>query len=87
MRYAAGVRSLLIVSVALGVVSALVAIVQAVIIAGILADVIVGGQGLDDVADRLAWLALVIAARAAIAWASEEIAGRSATAATAGLRR
>jgi thiol reductant ABC exporter CydD subunit len=87
MRYASGVRTLLVISVLLGVVTALVVIVQAVLIAGILADVIINGLDLAAVGDRLVWLAVVIAIRAALAWASEEIAGRSASAVTAGLRR
>ena len=87
LRYAAGVRLLLVVAVLLGITSAVVVIIQAVLIAGILADVIIGGQGLDAVSQRLWWLAVVIAIRAVLAWAGEEIAGRSATAVTAGLRR
>ena len=87
MRYATGVRLLLVVSVLLGVVSAIVVIVQAVLIAGILADVIIGGQGPSDVATRMLWLAVVIAIRALLAWASEEIARRSASSVTTGLRR
>ncbi len=80
-------RTLLVVAVVLGVVSAVVVVIQAVLIAGILSDVIIGGQGPTDVAGRLGWLAAVIAVRAALAWASEELAKRSATSVTAGLRR
>lgn len=87
MRYAEGVRALLVVSVALGVVSAMVVIAQAILLAGILAVVIIGGQGLTDVQGRLNWLGVVIAVRAALAWTSEEVARRSATSVTAGLRR
>ena len=87
MRYASGVRTLLVGSVLLGIVTALVVIVQAVLIAGILADVIINGLDLAQVGGRLAWLAGVIAVRAALAWASQELAGRSASTVTAGLRR
>lgn len=86
-RYASGVRRLLAASVALGLASAVVVVVQAVLIAGILADVIIGGTRPDDLAGRLVALAAVIAVRAALAWAAEETAGRSASAVTAGLRR
>lgn len=86
-RYAAGVRRLLVVSVVLGLASAVVVVVQAVLIAGILADVIIGGVRPADLAVRLAMLAGAIAARAGLAWAAEEVAGRSASAVTAGLRR
>ena len=87
MRYAAGVRTLLVVSVGLAVLSAIAVITQAVLLAGVLADVIIGGADLPDVADRLIALAVVIAIRAGLAWASEEIAKRSAVSVTAGLRR
>ncbi len=87
MRYATGVRVLLALSVFLGILSALVVIAQAVLLAGILADVIIGGLGLPDVQDRLVWLAVVIAARAGLAWTSEELARRSAISVTTGLRR
>jgi ATP-binding cassette, subfamily C, bacterial CydD len=87
MRYASGIRTLLVASVVLGAASAAVVITQAILLAGILADVIIDGQGLAEVSGRLIWLAIVIAVRAALAWASEEIAGRSAGSVTAGLRR
>ncbi|WP_395727123.1 thiol reductant ABC exporter subunit CydD [Nakamurella sp.] len=86
-RYASGVRRLLVVSVALGLASAVVVVIQAVLIAGLLAEVIIGGTAPADLAGRLGALAAVIAARAALAWAAEETAGRSATTVTAGLRR
>ena len=87
MRYASGVRTLLVVSVLLGAVNAAVVVVQAVLLAGVLADVIIGGQSLAGVSDRLVWLAVVIAIRAALAWASEEMARRSAGSVTVKLRR
>lgn len=86
-RYATGVRRLMALSVVLGVASALVVIVQAIVLAGILAEVIIGGAGPEQVAGRLGLLAVVIVIRAALAWAAEELAGRSASAVTAGLRR
>jgi ABC-type transport system involved in cytochrome bd biosynthesis fused ATPase/permease subunit len=72
--------------VLLGVVSALLVIAQAVLLASILADVIIGGEGPAEVSGRLWWLANVIAVRAALAWAAEETARRSATSVTARLR-
>ena len=56
----------------LGVASAVVVVVQAMLLAGILADVIIGGAGPDQVAGRLGALAVVIAVRAGLAWAAEE---------------
>jgi thiol reductant ABC exporter CydD subunit len=87
MRYASGVRTLLVVSVLVGAVNALIVVVQAVLLAGVLADVIIGGQSLAEVSNRLVWLAVVIGIRAALAWASEEIARRSAGSVTVKLRR
>src|SRR4051794_13330924 len=87
MRYAAGVRALLVVSVVLGIAMAGLVIAQAVLIAGILADVIIGGDGLSDVIDRLVALGVVMGARAVLAWVSEEVARRSAGSVTVGLRR
>ena len=87
MRYASGVRTLLVASVLLGIAAAVVVVVQAVLIAGILADVIIDGQGAAAVSGLMTWLALVIAVRAGLAWATEEIARRSASSVTAGLRR
>jgi thiol reductant ABC exporter CydD subunit len=87
MRDAAGVRTLLVASVLLGIAAAVVVVVQAVLIAGILADVIIDGQGAAAVSGLMTWLALVIALRAGLAWASEEVARRSASSVTAGLRR
>ena len=87
MRYASGVRALLILSVVVGILSALVVIAQAILLAGILADVIIGGVGLPEVHTRLVWLAVVIAIRAALAWTSEEVARRSAVSVTTDLRR
>ena len=52
MRYASGVRTLLVVSVLLGAVSAVVVVIQAVLIAGILTDVIIGGQGMAEVVEH-----------------------------------
>src|SRR6476659_5498460 len=74
MRYASGIRTLLIASVLLGIAAAVVVIVQAVLIAGILAEVIIDGQGVAAVSAKLGWLAAVFAVRAGLAWATEEIA-------------
>ncbi|MEP6563032.1 MAG: thiol reductant ABC exporter subunit CydD, partial [Nakamurella sp.] len=87
MRYASGVRTLLVISVLLGAASAVVVVAQAVLLAGVLADVIIDGQSMSDVSARLWWLAAVVVIRAALAWSAEEIARRSAGAVTVGLRR
>ncbi len=87
LRYATGVRSLLVASVLLALAAAAAVIAQAVLLAGILAPVIVDGAGFAEVSGRLGWLAAVVAVRAALAWTAEELARRTATSVTAGLRR
>ncbi len=87
IRQAAGVRGLLGVSVLLGLAAAAALIVQAVCIAQILAGVMVGGDTLAQVSRPLLVLAVVVVFRAAVAWAAEELARRSAAGVITGLRR
>src|SRR5664279_3941460 len=87
MRYASGVRALLVVSVVLAVFGAIAVITQAVLLAGMLADVIIGGAGLSDVTGRLLALAVVIAVRAAARPAAARRRSRSAVAIRGELRR
>lgn len=87
LRVAAGVRHLLIASVVLAVAGAAAIIAQAILLATVLADVIIGGQGWADVSTRVAWLAVVLGVRAGLAWAAEELARRTAGRVMDGLRR
>ncbi|MET3806606.1 thiol reductant ABC exporter CydD subunit [Nakamurella sp. UYEF19] len=87
IRRAAGVRGLLAVSVLLGLATATAVVAQAVLLAGILGDVIVGGSSLSKVASGVLAVTLVVLARAGLAWATEELARRSAAAVVIGLRR
>ncbi len=72
LRRAAGVRSLLVVSVLLGLAAALATIGQAVLLAEVLARVIIGGATRAQVVPALAELSVVVLIRAGIAWAAEE---------------
>jgi len=87
IRRAAGVRNLLLVSVLLGLGAAAAIVAQAVLLAEILAQVIIGRHGFSAVAREVVALAAVIAVRAGLAWAAEELARRSAAAVITGLRR
>lgn len=87
IRIAAGVRSLLVASVVLAVAGAATVIAQAVLLATVLADVVIGGQGWADVRTRVVWLAVVLVIRGGLAWAAEELARRTAGRVMDGLRR
>lgn len=87
IRRAAGVRNLLVVSVLLGLGAAAAIVAQAVLLAEILAQVIIGGHGFSAVARQVVALGGVIAVRAGLAWAAEELARRSAAGVITGLRR
>ena len=84
VRRSAGVRLLLAGSVALGAVSAVAITVQALLLAGLIAAVAGGGAWASW---QLPALAAVVLVRAGIAWAAEELAGRSAARVTIALRR
>lgn len=87
LRRAAGVRRLLVVSVVLGILTGVAAVVQAFLIGTVLAAVIIDGWSLEPLAAQIVWLAVVIVVRAVLAWGSEELARRSALATTTELRR
>ena len=76
LRRAKPVRRLLAADVALGVLAAMLVLVQATLLASIVAAAFTGAS-LADVSTRLVLLALTFSARAAVAWAFE-VAGRRA---------
>ncbi|RIJ76246.1 thiol reductant ABC exporter subunit CydD [Nakamurella silvestris] len=78
VRLAAGIRGLLAVSLLLGVAIALATIVQAVLLAKILAEVIIGGVDLAQVTGRIGWLLVVVLLRAGLSAASDNLTARSA---------
>lgn len=85
VRRSAGVRLLLAGSVALGIVSAVTIVAQAVLLATVIAAVVVGPR--QDLTGQLSALIAVVLVRAGVAWAAEELAGRSAARVTTALRR
>src|ERR1700683_3234809 len=73
-RYARATRSYLVVSAVLGLVSALLIIAQAWLLARAVSGAFVGGQDLAALRVPVIVLLGVVAARAAIAWIGEVIA-------------
>ncbi|WP_432839523.1 thiol reductant ABC exporter subunit CydD [Dactylosporangium sp. CA-092794] len=86
LRHARAARTYLALSVALGAALAALLVAQATLLADAITDVYLHGAGLRDIAPALGWLAAVIAARAAVAWAQETAAARSAAAVKQRLR-
>ena len=76
----------LVAAVALGVATALLAIAQARLLARAIAGAFVGGDGPAELATVLALLAVVLAARALLAWAAEVVAQRISGAVKSQLR-
>jgi ATP-binding cassette, subfamily C, bacterial CydCD len=85
LQYARATRAFIGASVGFGLLSALLIIAQA----WLLADVIAGafaGKGLAELRPQLVTLLAVVCARAAVAWAAELVAGRACTLAKQQLR-
>ncbi|MER7006525.1 thiol reductant ABC exporter subunit CydD [Dactylosporangium sp. NPDC000555] len=80
LRHARAARTYLALSVALGAALAALLVAQATLLADAIADVYLHGADLRRIAPALGWLAAVVAARAAVAWAQEAAAARSAAA-------
>lgn len=85
LRHARAVRTLIIASVAISTASALCVIAQAVLLARVVADAVTGDGA--PLRGPLIWLGAAILTRAALGWAAEEVARRSAVRMTAQLRR
>jgi thiol reductant ABC exporter CydD subunit len=86
LKYARATRSFVVALVLLGVISSLLIIAQAWLLADIIASALKGGRGVAALAVPLEVLLFVIVARAVIAWAREALAGRSSALAKAQLR-
>jgi thiol reductant ABC exporter CydD subunit len=86
LAYARATRVFLFVSVALGVLSALLIVAQAWLLADIVARAFRDGRDLAQLRTPLLALLLVVLARAAIAWAAELAASRSSARAKSQLR-
>lgn len=80
LRHARATRTYLVLSVALGVALAALVVAQATLLADGITAVYLHGADLHRIAPTLAWLAVVVALRAAVAWAQEVTAARSSAA-------
>ncbi|WP_435736410.1 ABC transporter transmembrane domain-containing protein [Cellulosimicrobium sp. PMB13] len=86
LRQARAARGYVVLTAALGFVTAALVVAQALLLGAILAPAIQGTADLPDVADRVALLAAVVAARAGASWAQERFALRAATRTVSELR-
>lgn len=87
LRFARSSRRFLALAVVVGALTAVVVIVQAKLLSGVIVDVSSGGAGLDDVLPAIGLLAGVFAVRAVLNWFAEFAAFHSAATAKAELRQ
>jgi len=87
LRYATGAAAWIAVLAALGVLTAALVIVQAQLLATVIAGTFVDKATLGTLRATVIALAVVVAVRALTAWTSEAVAHRASAAATSGLRR
>ena len=87
LRYARTTRAYLAVTVALGAMLAGLIVAQATLLAHGITAVFLDGAGPAELRSTLAWLVVVVAARAGVAWAQEVVAARSSAAVKSELRR
>jgi thiol reductant ABC exporter CydD subunit len=86
LSYARATRAFIFISVSLGVLSALLIVAQAWLIADVVSRAFSGGRGLAELRAPLAALLAVVVARAGVAWGAELAANRSSARAKAQLR-
>lgn len=86
LRYARATRSFLFASVVLGVLSALLIVWQAWLLADVVAGAFRGGRDVAQLQTQLIWLLCVVVARAAVAWGSELAASSCSAGAKSQLR-
>jgi ATP-binding cassette, subfamily C, bacterial CydCD len=86
LRHARATRPFLLACVSLGVLSALLIVAQAWLLADVVSRAFRGGEGLARLHGPLAALLLVVLARAARAWAAELLAARASARAKSQLR-
>jgi thiol reductant ABC exporter CydD subunit len=86
LRHARATRPFLLASVSLGVLSALLIVAQAWLVADVVSRAFRGGEGLARLHAPLIALLLVVLARAARAWAAELLAARASAQAKSQLR-
>jgi ATP-binding cassette subfamily C protein CydD/ATP-binding cassette subfamily C protein CydCD len=87
LRYASSARTYLAITVALGVALAGLIVAQATLLASGITAVFLHGAGVGALTSTLAWLAVVVAGRAAVAWAQEVTSARASAGVKSELRR
>ncbi len=87
LRTAGSARVFIGTSVALGVTTAVLVVVQATLIADSISRTFLGGATARQLRFELFWLAVVLVARAGVTWIAETVAYRSAAAVRSQLRR
>jgi thiol reductant ABC exporter CydD subunit len=86
LEYARATRTFLFLSVAIGVLSALLIVTQAWLLADVVSRAFLDGKGLAQLRTPLVVLLLVVLARATVAWVAELAASRSSARAKSQLR-
>jgi thiol reductant ABC exporter CydD subunit len=86
LAYARATRAFLLQSVGLGVLSALLIVAQAWLLADVVSSAFLGGRSLEQLQTPLIILLLVVLTRAAVAWLAELAASRSSARAKSQLR-
>jgi thiol reductant ABC exporter CydD subunit len=86
LAYARATRTFLLQSVGLGVLSALLIVAQAWLLADVVSRAFLGGRSLEQLQTPLIILLLVVLARATVAWVAELAASRSSARAKSQLR-
>jgi ATP-binding cassette subfamily C protein CydD len=86
LRHARSTRAWIGLASAFGVLSAALVVVQALLLARVIAGAVTGGEHLDTLATPLAELVAVVLGRAGLAWGQERFGHRAATATVAQLR-
>lgn len=87
LRYAGAARGYVLLTAALGILTAVLVVLQALLLARVIAGVAMDGESLADVRMPVLALAAVVAARAAVTWAQDRFGHRAATAVIGQLRR
>ncbi|MGW5194528.1 thiol reductant ABC exporter subunit CydD [Kribbella sp. NPDC004138] len=86
LRHTRSTRALMLLSVVIGTAQAVLILLQASLLAGIIADAFLGGLAIDGLRGPLAVLAATLLGRAALAWVAEVVAQRCSAAVKSELR-
>ncbi|GAB3433671.1 ABC transporter ATP-binding protein/permease [Flindersiella endophytica] len=86
LRHAAASRTFLLLSAVIGLAQVVLVVVQALLLARVIAAVFAGGAGLGEVAGDLTVLAVVFGGRALLVWVSDLVAYRASAAVKSILR-